>query len=58
LLWIQVNGQGQIVRAFGDPHGKVVAAVTSAFESEDGRLFLGTLHDSGVPVLDLKTAQQ
>lgn len=53
-----MNGQGQIVRAFGDPHGKVVAAITSAFESEDGRLFLGTLHDSGVPVLDLKMAQQ
>eukprot|EP00879_Flechtneria_rotunda_P017206 GHRR01018025.1.p1 GENE.GHRR01018025.1~~GHRR01018025.1.p1 ORF type:complete len:385 (+),score=107.69 GHRR01018025.1:394-1548(+) len=55
-LVLKVNGEGQIVKALGDPTGKVLWGVTAATE-QDGKLFLGTLKRSGVPVLNLHKAQ-
>lgn len=51
-LVLKVNPEGQIVQQLGDPQGQVVYGVASAIEA-DGKLFLGTLHRHGVPVLDL-----
>ncbi len=50
-LVLKVNSEGKIVKELGDPQGQVVYGVTSATEA-DGKLFLGTLHRRGVPVLD------
>lgn len=51
-LVLKVDSEGKIVQQLGDPQGKVVYGVASATEA-DGKLFLGTLHRRGVPVLDL-----
>lgn len=56
-ILLRVNNIGEIVEVLGDKQGAVVSRVTSAFESEDGRLFLGSLHKRGVPVVDLKGAR-
>jgi hypothetical protein len=56
-LVLQVDSSGQVVRTLGDPQGQKVWGVTSAIEA-GGKLFLGSLHAKGVPVLDLKRAQQ
>jgi hypothetical protein len=56
-ILLKVNGEGKIVEVLGDKTGAVVSRVTSAFESEDGQLLLGSLHKRGVPVVDLKGAR-
>jgi hypothetical protein len=44
------------VQVLGDAKGKVTYGVTSAIEA-DGRLFMGSIRRSGIPVLDLKDIQ-
>lgn len=56
-LILQVDSNGQVVRTLGDPQGEKVWGVTSAVEA-NGKLFLGSLHAKGIPVLDLKRVQQ
>jgi hypothetical protein len=56
-ILLKVDGSGKIVQVLGDKRGAVVSRVTSVFESEDGRLFLGSLHKRGVPVVDLTGAR-
>lgn len=50
---LKVSPKGEIVQALGDAKGLVTYGVTSVVEA-DGRLFLGSIKRSGVPVLDLK----
>jgi hypothetical protein len=57
-ILLRVDESGKIVEVLGDKSGGIVSHVTSAFETEDGRLFLGSLHKRGVPVVDLKAAQR
>lgn len=52
-LVLKVSPKGEIVQALGDAKGLVTYGVTSVVEA-DGRLFLGSIKRSGVPVLDLK----
>lgn len=56
-LVLKVDPSGAILEVLGDPHGRVVWGVTSAIEA-DGRLFLGSIRRSGVPVLDLAKIQE
>jgi hypothetical protein len=44
------------VQVLGDAKGKVTYGVTSVTEA-NGRLFMGTIRRSGVPVLDVKDIQ-
>jgi hypothetical protein len=46
---------GSILQALQDPTGAVFHGVTSAVEHE-GKLYLGSLTDPGVPVIDLRAA--
>lgn len=54
---LQVDGNsGTILRTLGDADGQKVWGVTSAIEA-GGRLFLGSLHAKGIPVLDLNKVE-
>lgn len=57
-LVLQVDTNGNIIKTLGDPKGQKVWGVTSAVESHDGKLFLGSLHSKGIAVLDLARVQQ
>ena len=52
-LILKVSAEGEVVQALGDPGGKVLSFVSAATE-HDGMLFIGTLGNKGVPVLNLK----
>lgn len=56
-LVLRVDGEGNLLQTLGDPSGEVVWGVTSAVEA-GGRLFMGSLHSKGIPVLDLRKVQQ
>jgi hypothetical protein len=56
-LVLRVDGSGNVVQTLGDPQGERVWGVTSAVEA-GGRLFMGSLHSQGIPVLDLQKVQQ
>lgn len=56
-LVLQVDSNGQIVRTLGDPKGEKVWGVTSAVEA-GGKMFLGSLHAKGIPVLDMQHVSQ
>jgi hypothetical protein len=44
------------MQVLGDVNGKVTYGVTSVIEA-NGRLFMGSIRRSGVPVLDVKDIQ-
>jgi hypothetical protein len=50
---INVAADGQIIRKFDDPDGKVVSFITTAYEFED-HLYLGSLHSNFILKLPLK----
>lgn len=54
---LRVDGEGNLLQTLGDPSGQVVWGVTSAVEA-GGRLFMGSLHSKGIPVLDLRKVQE
>lgn len=56
-LVLKISPEGKVLQELGDPKGEVVWGISSAVEA-DGKLFLGSLHRSGVPVLDLAKVQK
>jgi hypothetical protein len=51
-LVLKISPEGQIIQTLADPNGSKVFFISSAVEHA-GKLFLGTLHMRGVPVLDM-----
>ncbi|PIN11226.1 hypothetical protein CDL12_16170 [Handroanthus impetiginosus] len=51
---VNVGSDGEIIRGFDDPIGKVMGFVTSALEFE-GHLYLGTLYNDFIGKLPLPT---
>jgi sugar lactone lactonase YvrE len=51
-LVFKVDSNGKVLESLHDPEGKVMRIITSALE-KDGKLYLGSLHEAQVGILEL-----